>query len=255
MLGNVFHTCRQAGISIWKTFPNQDFTMKIDVLTIFPRMFDAVLRESIIKRAQEMRRVNIRVHDLRNYTNDRRRTVDDRPFGGGPGMVLKAEPIYKAVKHILGRNGAKSKKNSKVILLTPQGKRFEQRMAKRLSKLDRLLLICGHYEGVDERVRKLLIDYEISIGDYILTCGELPAMVLIDSIVRLIPGVLGDARSKLTESFENNLLEYPQYTRPATFCGMEVPKVLLSGNHKRIEKWRIQQALKRTKKRRPDLLK
>ena len=229
--------------------------MKIDVLTIFPGMFDAVLGESIIKRAQQKRKVSIKIHNLRDYANDKRRTVDDRPFGGGPGMVLKVEPIYKAVKHILDKNGTKKGKNSKVILVTPQGKRFNQQMAKRLSKFNRLLLICGHYEGVDERVKKLLVDYEISIGDYILTCGELPVMVLIDSIVRLIPGVLGDEQSKLTESFENNLLEYPQYTRPTTFCGLEVPKILLSGNHNRIKEWRMQQALTRTRKRRPDLLK
>lgn len=227
--------------------------MKIDILTIFPGMFGAVLSESIVKRAQEMRKVSIKIHDLRDYTDDKRRTVDDKPFGGGPGMVLKVEPIYKAVKHILGRSD--SRRNSKIILLTPQGRRLEQRMAKRLSKLNRLLLICGHYEGIDERVRKLLIDYEISIGDYILTCGELPAMVLVDSIVRLVPGVLGDGRSKLIESFENNLLEYPQYTRPAAFRGLGVPDVLLSGNHKRIEGWRAKQAFVRTRRRRPDLLK
>lgn len=227
--------------------------MTIDVLTIFPRMFDAVLGESIIKRAQNKKKVNIKIHDLRNYTKDKHRKVDDRPFGGGPGMVLKVEPIYKAVKHILGKNST-AKKRAKVILLTPQGKRFNQRIAKRLAKLDRLILICGHYEGVDERVRKLLLDDEISIGDYILTCGELPSMVLIDAVVRLIPGVLGNEWSKLTESFENSLLEYPQYTRPASFYGTEVPKVLLSGDHKQIEKWRMAEALKRTRVRRPDLL-
>lgn len=223
--------------------------MRIDVLTIFPRMFDAVLNESIIKRAQKKHKARIKVYDLRDYTDDKHRKVDDRPFGGGPGMVLKAEPIYKAVKDILGKN-----KNGKVILLTPQGKRFDQKIAKRLSRVDRLLLICGHYEGFDERIKKLLVDEEISIGDYILTCGELPAMVLIDTIVRLIPGVLGDAQSRVTESFENNLLEYPQYTRPALFCGISVPKVLLSGNHKKIEEWRYGQAIRLTKKRRPDLL-
>lgn len=228
--------------------------MRIDVITIFPGMFEAVLGESIIKRAQKKEKVSIKIHNLRDYTSDKHRTVDDKPFGGGPGMVLKIEPIYKAVKDILGESDAKRRGNSKVILLSPQGKRFEQRMAKSLSKLDGLLLICGHYEGVDERVKKLLVDYEISIGDYILTCGELPAMVLIDSIVRLVPGVLGDERSRLTESFENNLLEYPQYTRPATFCGMEVPKVLLSGDHNKIEEWRFKQALKRTQNVRPDLL-
>jgi tRNA (guanine37-N1)-methyltransferase len=218
-------------------------------------MFDAVLGESIIKRAQQKRKVAIKIHNLRDYTSDKRRTVDDKPFGGGSGMVLKIEPIHKAVRHILKNGGLRSKKTSKVILLTPQGRKFNQRMAKRLSKLKRLFLICGHYEGVDERARKSLVDYEISIGDYILTCGELPAMVLIDSVIRLIPGVLGNEKSKLTESFENNLLEHPQYTRPATYCRMEVPKVLLSGNHKRIAGWRAKQALRRTRSRRPDLFK
>jgi len=229
--------------------------MRIDVLTIFPGMFDAVLNESIIKRAQKKQKVIIKMHNLRDYTNDRHRTVDDKPFGGGPGMILKLEPIYKAIHHILGKNVAEKRKDSKVILLSPQGRKFDQQIAKRLARFKRLLLICGHYEGVDERVRNLFVDYEISIGDYILTCGELPAMVLIDAIVRLIPGVLGSRESKFRESFENNLLEYPQYTRPAVFCGMKVPNVLLSGNHKRIETWRAQQSLERTKKRRPDMLK
>ena len=227
--------------------------MNIDVLTIFPKMFDAVLGESIVKRAQQKKKVSIDLHDLRDYTADRHRSVDDKPFGGGPGMVMKVEPICKALKHITGCYSPKEK--SKVILLSPQGRRFDQKMARRLSKLDRLLLICGHYEGVDERVRKTLIDDEVSVGDYILTCGELPAMTLIDSIVRLIPGVLGDERSNLTESFENDLLEYPQYTRPAVFRKMAVPKVLLSGNHKKISEWREREALKKTKKVRPDILK
>lgn len=227
--------------------------MRIDVLTIFPGMFDAVIGESIIKRAQKKEKISITIHNLRDYTHDRHKSVDDKPFGGGPGMVLKVEPIYKAISRILGKKGIKKKKGCRVILLTPQGRPFNQRAARRLSKLNRLLLICGHYEGVDERVKGLLVDEEISIGDYILTCGELPAMVLIDSIVRLIPGVLGDAKSKVTESFENGMLEYPQYTRPAVFCGMKVPEVLLSGDHKRIEEWRLKQALKRTRERRPDL--
>ena len=225
--------------------------MRIDVLTIFPGMFDAVLGESIVKRARQKKKVGIHIHDLRDYTNDRHRTVDDKPFGGGPGMVMKIEPIYKAVKHIIGKND----KSCKVVLLTPQGRRFDQKTAKRFSRFNRLLLICGHYEGVDERVRKLLVDYEISIGDYVLTCGELPAMVLIDSIVRLIPGVLGNVGSKLTESFENNLLEYPQYTRPAVFRGAAVPKVLLSGDHKKIMQWRKEESHKKTEKNRPDLIK
>jgi len=229
--------------------------MKIDILTIFPGMFGAVLGESIIKRAQQKGKVSIKIHNLRDYTNDRRRTVDDKPFGGGPGMILKVEPIYKAIKHITGESNVKRNKKAKVILLTPQGKRLNQKIARRLSRFDRLFLVCGHYEGIDERVRKSLVDYEISIGDYILTCGELPAMVLIDSVVRLLPGVLGDEKSGIIESFENNLLEYPQYTRPAVFKGMAVPKLLLSGNHKKISEWRTRQAFRKTKKTRPDLLK
>lgn len=229
--------------------------MKIDVLTIFPRMFAPVLGESIIKRAQKKRKVSIKIHDLRDYTLDKHRKVDDKPFGGGPGMVLKVEPIYDAVKHILGgKSRVERKEDCKVILLTPQGKRLDQVMAKRLAKLKRVLLICGHYEGVDERVRESLVDYEVSIGDYILTCGELPAMVLIDCMVRLIPGVLGNAGSGAKESFEDGLLEYPQYTRPAEFAGMAVPAILMSGNHKEIEDWRVEQSIIRTRKMRPDLL-
>lgn len=228
--------------------------MNIDVITIFPKMFEPVLGESIIKRAQQKGKVKIGVHDLRDFTSDRRRSVDDKPFGGGPGMVMKVEPIYKAVKNILSENKQKKGKR-KIVLLSPQGKKLDQETAKRFSKLDSLILICGHYEGVDERVKKLLVDDEISIGDYVLTCGELPAMVLIDSVVRLIPGVLGDEKSKLSESFEDNLLEYPQYTRPAVFYGLEVPKVLISGNHKKIEEWKRGESIRITKKKRPDLLK
>jgi len=225
--------------------------MKIDVLTIFPGMFEPVLGESIIKRARQKKKISLKIHDLRDYADDKRRTVDDRPFGSGPGMVMKIEPIYRAVKRILGaRRGA----GSRVILLTPQGRRLDQKTAREIAKLNRILLICGHYEGVDERVRMLVADDEISIGDYILTCGELPAMVLIDSVARLIPGVLGREDSPETESFENDLIEYPQYTRPRSFRGIEVPRVLLSGDHNKIAEWRKGQALERTRKRRPDML-
>ena len=219
--------------------------MKIDVLTLFPKMFENVLGESILKRAQAKGLAEIRVHNLRDWTSDAHRSADDKPFGGGAGMVMKVEPIYEALEELSGK--------SKVILLTPQGKRLEQGLVKRLAKEKRLVLICGHYEGVDERIRELA-DEEISIGDYVLTCGELPALVLIDSVVRLIPGVLGDDESAKFESFENGILEYPQYTRPAVFKGKSVPQVLLSGNHKNIEDWRKREALKRTRERRPDLL-
>jgi len=224
--------------------------MKIDIITIFPRMFAPVLNESMIKRAQKKGKVKILVHDLRGYTLDKHRKVDDRPFGGGSGMVLMAEPIFRAVEKII--QNCKSK--SKIILLTPQGKPLTQGLAKRLARQKHLILICGHYEGVDERVRKYLADEEVSIGDYVLTGGELPAMVLIDCLARLIPGVLGDENSLNFESFEDNLLEYPQYTRPADFRGWKAPPVVLSGNHKKISSWRRQEALKITKKKRPDLL-
>jgi len=226
---------------------------RIDIITIFPKMFRAILDESIIKRAQKKGKVKITIHNLRDYTQDKHKKVDDRPFGGGSGMVLMIEPISKAVEALEKKEKSKDKK-ARVILLRPQGKKLNQRIAKRLAKYQHLILICGHYEGVDERVRQGLADEEISIGDYVLTGGELPAMVLIDCLVRLIPGVLGDKNSLNFESFEDNLLEYPQYTRPADFRGLRVPAVLLSGNHKKIETWRRLQAFKITKNKRPDLL-
>ncbi len=201
----------------------------------------------MLKIAQTKGLVEINVRDLRDWTSDAHKTADDKPFGGGPGMVMKIEPVWRAVKEICGVKG-------KVILLTPQGKRFDQAAAKRLSKRDHLVLVCGHYEGVDERIRELA-DEEVSIGDYILTGGEIPALVMVDAITRLVPGVLGHSDSVHQESFENSLLEYPQYTRPAEFEGMKVPDVLLSGNHKNIERWRRDESLKRTLKRRPDLIK
>jgi len=225
--------------------------MRVDIITIFPKMFAPVLNESIIKRAQKKRKVAIYVHNLRDYSSDKHNKVDDRPFGGGSGMVMRAEPIFKAVEDI--KSKVKTKE-PKVILLCPQGERLNQKIIKRLAKYKHLVLICGHYEGIDERVREYLVDEEISIGDYVLTGGELPAMVLVDSVVRLIPGVLGDKNSLNFESFTGNLLEYPQYTRPANLKGRKVPAILLSGNHKKIEEYRRLEAIKRTKKQRPDLL-
>ena len=235
--------------------------MKIDIITIFPKMFAPILNESIIKRAQKKGLVKINIHDLRDYSQDRHRKIDDRPFGGGPGMVFRPEPIFCAIESINSKvkapayaKASAGRQSPKVILLTPQGKRLEQKMAKRLSMCKHLILICGHYEGIDERVRKKLATEEVSIGDYVLTCGELPAMVLVDSLVRLIPKVLGKDESTHFESFSQGLLEYPQYTRPAIYQGMRVPKILLSGNHRLIEKWRKSKALEATKKKRPDLL-
>ena len=239
--------------------------MRIDIITIFAKMFEPVLNESIIKRAQNKGKVKIFVHNLRDYSPDKHRKVDDRPFGGGSGMVMRPEPIFNAVEHIKSQSSATMRggpanlfgghklTKSQVILLCPQGKRLDQKIATRLAKHKHLLLICGHYEGVDERVRQELVDEEISIGDYVLTGGELPAMVLIDALIRLIPGVLGDKNSLNFESFAGNLLEYPHYTRPANFKDMRVPQILLSGDHKKIEVWRRKEALKRTKKIRPDL--
>ena len=221
--------------------------MKIDILTIFPEMFKGPFDQSIIKKAQKKKLVEIKIHDLRDWTNDTHRTVDSKPFGGGPGMVMKIEVIDKALKDL------KTEK-SKVILLTPQGKQFKQKKAEELSKEKHIILICGHYEGFDERIREHLVDEEVSIGDYVLTGGEIPAMVVVDSMVRLLPGVLGNKDSTRDESFSENLLEYPQYTRPADYNGMKVPDVLVGGNHAEIEKWRKEQSAKRTKERRVDLL-
>ena len=221
--------------------------MKIDVLTLFPGMFPGPLDESIIKRACESSRLQLGVHDLRDYTHDRHRTVDDRPFGGGPGMLMKPEPLFEAVEALRG-------KKTRVILTSPSGRPFRQQIARELAAEEHLLLVCGSYEGFDERVRQGLADDEISIGDYVLTNGALPAMVIIDAVTRLLPGVLGDDESSQDESFSDCLLEYPQYTRPAEFRGMNVPEVLLSGDHAAIEKWRREQATVQTRQRRPDLL-
>jgi len=228
--------------------------MRIDIITIFPDMFAPVLNESIIKRAREKGKVKINVHNLRDYTLDKHHKVDDRPFGGGSGMVLGPEPIFRAVE-ALTNDKRLTTNDRKVILLTPQGKKLTQAIAKKIAKVKYLILICGHYEGVDERVRQHLVDEEISIGDYVLTGGELPAMVLVDALIRLLPGVLGDKNSLNFESFEGNLLEYPQYTRPAIFRNLKVPDVLLSGDHAKIAAWRKKEALKITRRKRPDLLK
>src|SRR3989338_1696399 len=226
--------------------------MLIDIITIFPEVFKPYINESILKIAQEKGKLKVKLHNLRDYTLDKHRKVDDRPFGGGPGMVMTAEPIFRAAEKIR-RTKDEGRGTTKIILLCPQGKTLNQKMARRLSKLKHLILICGRYEGVDERVRRSLADEEISIGDYVLTGGELPAMVLVDALTRLIPGVLGHKDSTRDESFSADLLEYPQYSRPADFKGIKVPEVLLSGNHKKIEEWRKKQALETTKKKRPDL--
>ncbi|MFA5147031.1 MAG: tRNA (guanosine(37)-N1)-methyltransferase TrmD [Candidatus Omnitrophota bacterium] len=226
--------------------------MRIDVLTLFPAMFPNILGESMLKRAQAKRLVAIKVHNLRDWTDDAHRTADDKPFGGGAGMVMKVEPVYRALRE-LKKGYRVSGIGCRVVLLTPQGKKLEQKAVKRLARYKRIILVCGHYEGFDERIRGFA-DEEISIGDYILTCGELPALVLIDSIVRLIPGVLGHNESVKDESFESGLLEYPQYTRPAEFKGMKVPDILISGDHKKIAEWRKREATERTRERRPDLL-
>ena len=222
--------------------------MKIDVLTLFPAMFAGPLDESIIKRARDEGRLELAVHNLRDWTHDRHRTVDDKPFGGGPGMLLKPEPIFEAVEGLV-------RAETRVILLSPAGRKFDQRIARELAAQTHLLLVCGSYEGFDERVREALADDELSIGDYVLTNGALPAMVVIDTVTRLLPGVLGDDASAHEESFSHGLLEYPHYTRPAEFRGMKVPDVLLSGHHAEIAKWREEQARRRTEDRRPDLLK
>ncbi len=221
--------------------------MRIDVLTLFPAMFAGPLDESIIKRAREESLLDLRIHNLRDYAHDRHKTVDDRPFGGGPGMLLKPEPIYEAVESL-------AHETTRVILLSPAGRTFTQAIARELTHSEHLLLISGHYEGFDERVRQTLADDELSIGDYVLTNGALPVMVIVDAVTRLLPGVLGDDESAVEESFSHGLLEYPQYTRPAEFRGMKVPDVLLSGNHAEIAKWRAEQARLRTQERRPDLL-
>lgn len=222
--------------------------MRIDILTLFPEMFENVLGSSILKIAREKVLVQYNLFNIREYAENKR-CVDDRPYGGGPGMVMKPEPIFNAVAAI----GQQTDMCPKRILLTPQGQQFSQSIARQLSKEPYLMLICGHYEGFDERVRIGMDVFELSIGDYVLSGGEIPAMVIIDAVVRLVPGVLGDPKSATNESFSDNLLEYPQYTRPAEYLGMRVPDVLISGHHQKIKSWQSDHAIKRTLERRPDL--
>ena len=224
--------------------------MKADIITIFPRMVEAALSEGVVARAREAGIVDVVVRDLREYTDDRHRSVDDVPYGGGPGMVMTPAPIFAAVDAIRRERG----EPSAVVLMTPQGRRFTHAEAERLSRLERLIVICGRYEGVDERVADALVTDELSIGDYVVTGGELPALVVIDAVVRLVPGVVGDADSVADDSFVRGLLDCPHYTRPAVFRDRAVPDVLLSGHHAEIERWRRQQRVRRTLARRPDLL-
>ena len=227
--------------------------MHFDILTLFPSMFEGVFSESIVKRAMEAGLVSIAIHNIRDYTSDKHRTTDDTPYGGGGGMIMKPEPIFAAVEDILGLE-AGQRPEVPVILLTPQGRLFTQEVARELASHQRLVLICGHYEGVDERVRQYLATDEISIGDYVLTGGEIPAMVVVDAVTRLLPGVLGYSGAASEDSHASGLLEYPHYTRPRIFRGWAVPEVLLSGDHAKIARWRREQALRRTFERRPDLL-
>ena len=230
--------------------------MQIDVITIFPEMFPAVLGASILRRAQEHGLLRVALHNLRDYTHDKRRTVDDRPYGGGPGMVMKPEPLFEAVEAIVGsaQAPAGSARRCHTILMSPQGEPLSSSLAKELAAFHHLIVICGHYEGVDERVKLALVDRSVSIGDYVLTGGELPAMVLIDAVARFIPGVIGHAQATEEESFASGWLEYPQYTRPSVFRKMAVPEVLRSGDHKRIARWRKLQSVERTLTARPDLV-
>ena len=236
--------------------------MRIDIVTLFPEICRAPLSESIMKRAQEDGIVDLHIHNLRDWTTDKHHVVDDAPFGGGQGMVMKAEPIFLAVEDLKSKIDGNaheaaaglSNSKSKILLMSPAGRRLDQQLAEQLSQEQHLVIISGHYEGVDHRVIEHLIDLEISIGDYVLTNGGIAAAVLVDSIVRLLPGALGHEQSAADDSFSNGLLEAPQYTRPADFRGWKVPDVLLSGNHAEIAKWRNEQALKRTRENRPDLL-
>jgi tRNA (guanine37-N1)-methyltransferase len=224
--------------------------MTVEIVTIFPQMVEAVLAEGVIGRARARGTVDLSVRDLREYTDDRHRTVDDVPFGGGPGMVMKPEPLFRAVDAITAQRGAPSA----VVLMTPQGRRFTHEAAVRLSRLDHVVLIAGRYEGVDERVADTVVTEEVSIGDYVLTGGELPALVVLDAVVRLVPGVVGDAESVAEDSFARGVLDHPHYTRPAVCRGLAVPDVLSSGHHGEIEKWRRAQRVKRTVERRPDMV-
>ncbi len=224
-------------------------TLQFDIITIFPGMFESPLNESLLKRAREQRLLEIRLHNLRDYSQDKHRKVDDYPFGGGVGMVMNVDPIVRAIESV-----KQDRPNARTILMSPAGTPFSQEKAWELSREESLILVCGRYEGVDERVRHF-IDEEISIGDYVLTGGEIPAMAVVESVARLVPGVVGDESSIVEESFSDDLLEYPQYTRPREFRGFKVPEILVSGDHSKIQDWQRQEALKKTARVRPDLLK
>lgn len=225
-------------------------TLRIDVITIFPDLIREALRHGIVARAIEQGLARVEAHDLRTFTDDRHRRVDDAPFGGGPGMVMRAEPFFRAVETIMPEGASADRP---VVLLSPRGEKFTHRKARAYSKLDRLVLLCGRYEGIDERVRAGLATEELSLGDFVLMGGEVPALAVIEASVRLIPGVLGDAESSEQDSFENDLLDHPHYTRPADFRGLKVPDVLLSGDHAAILRWRREEAARATRQRRPDL--
>jgi tRNA (guanine37-N1)-methyltransferase len=227
--------------------------MQFDIFTILPEVFPPYLESSILQRARQRGLIEVRVHNIRDYTHDKHHTTDDTPYGGGGGMVMKPEPVFEAVESVLGTPTPQAL-SVPVILLTPQGRVFNQRVAEELSRHERIALLCGRYEGIDERIREHLVTDEISIGDYVLTGGELPALVIIDAIARLIPGVLGDPEGAQDDSHSMGLLEYPHYTRPPEFRGWSVPEVLLSGDHAKIERWRREQALLRTFNKRPDML-
>jgi tRNA (guanine37-N1)-methyltransferase len=221
--------------------------IEIDIVTIFPRIFEEPLQESLLKKAQEKGHVKFRIHNLRDFTKDKHKTVDDKPYGGGPGMVMKPEPIFECVET--------AAKGGWVILLDPKGEKLTQTLARKLAKKKKLVLICGHYEGVDHRVQEHLVDQSVCVGDFITMGGEAPALCLIEAVTRLVPGVLGNSDSLKQESFEEEGLEYPHYTRPRDFRGMKVPDILISGHHKEVEKWRSQAAREMTQKKRPDLRK
>jgi tRNA (guanine37-N1)-methyltransferase len=229
--------------------------MQFEVFTLLPEVFPPYLESSILQRARQRGLVEVRVHNIRDYTHDRHHTTDDTPYGGGGGMVMKPEPVFEAVETVLGMDSDQAQPTPvPVILLTPQGRVFTQRVAEELSRHERIALLCGRYEGVDERIREHLVTDEISVGDYVLTGGELPALLIIDAVSRLIPGVLGDPTGAEDDSHSMGLLEYPHYTRPPEFRGWQVPEVLLSGDHGKIEKWRREQALIRTFNKRPDMI-
>jgi len=229
--------------------------MQFEVFTLLPEIFPPYLESSILQRARQRGLIEVRVHNIRDYTHDRHHTTDDTPYGGGGGMVMKPEPVFEAVEAVLGLPAHQALgKPVPIILLTPQGRVFTQRVAEELSQHERIALLCGRYEGVDERIREHLVSDEISIGDYVLTGGELPALIIIDALSRLIPGVLGDPTGAEDDSHSMGLLEYPHYTRPPEFRGWQAPEILLSGDHAKIDKWRREQALLRTFRKRPDML-